>query len=380
MRVDDGARTDAGNASVLQRQESLVLSAVPLGTAVQTIADRAGLEVTFSDELIPSNASVSMKADDITVATALVRVLSHTNIDVLVGEDGHLTLVPRGRQEMAADSSGVLTGSLTDADDGEPIPHASVAILGTDQIGVTDAHGRFLLAGLAAKSTTVRARQISYASTDTALVVLPGPAITTATIRLRRVPEPLRPVEVRARVPAPPALPPSARGYRLVQGPLMDTATGVLRTQYRRDRDRIDVSLTPYDTATPPRTTDDTVEVVRDDITLMYDSAIRLAKNNDARVERYVDREDDVHINGHTYRGWEARWAWESHLDRGTGCDIAFLQGSAPATSSCYQQSYATPHGLLRVSSQLKSYEGEATVIDIAAFANKVLAAITSQP
>ena len=47
--------------------------------------------MTFSDEIIPSNASVSMKADDVTVAAALVRVLSHTNIDVLVGEDGHLT-------------------------------------------------------------------------------------------------------------------------------------------------------------------------------------------------------------------------------------------------------------------------------------------------
>ncbi len=379
MRAEDGARLDVRNASVLQRQESLALISVPLGAAVQAIADQAGLEVTFSDELIPSGASVSMKADDVTVATALTRALSHTNLDVLVGGDGHLTLVPRGGQEVAVDSSGVLTGSLADAEDGEPIPHASVAIPGTDQIGFTDAHGRFLLAGLAAKSTLVRARQIGYATTDTAVVVLAGPAITTATIRLRRTPEPLRPVEVQGRAPAPPVLPASARGYRLAEGPVLDPTTGVLRSQYRRQQDRIEVSVTPYDTAAVPRTTDDTVQIVRDDIYVMYDSVTRLADNNDARVERYVDREDDVHINGHTYRGWVAHWAWEARLERDRGCDIVFVtQGRASTSSSCYQQNYATPHGLLRVRAQLGP-QG-ASIGELTAFSNEVLAAIVSQP
>ena len=346
-----------------------------------------------------------MKADDVTVATALTRVLSHTNLDVLVGEDGHLTLVPRRGQEAAGDSSGVLTGSLADAENGEPIPHASVAIPGTDQIGFTDTHGRFLLAGLAAKSTLVRVHQIGYAPTDTALLVLAGPAITTAMIRLRRIPEPLQPVEVQGRGPAPPVLPASVRRYRLAEGPVLDRTSGVLRSQYRRQQGRIDVSVTPYDTVAVPRTMDDTVQIVRDDIAFMYNSVRRLADNNDARVERYLDREDDIHISGHTYRGWVAHWSWETRLDhqRGcdtsfatqgsassscyqqslgheTGCDTAFVtQGSASTSSSCYQQNYATPHGLLRVSAKLGPL-GETSIGELARFSNELLAAIASQP
>ena len=162
VRAVDGARINARNAAVLQRQESLALMDVPVGTAVQAIADRAQLEVTFSNELIPSNASVSLKADDVTVAAALMHVLSHTKLDVLVGDNGHLTLVPRGGQEVAVDSSGVLTGSLANAENGEPIPDASIAIVGTDRIAFADAHGRFLLPGLAANRH--RSGRISWAT------------------------------------------------------------------------------------------------------------------------------------------------------------------------------------------------------------------------
>jgi hypothetical protein len=319
-----------------------------------------------------------MTADDVTVAAALMRVLSHTKLDVLVGDDGHLTLVPRGDQQVAVDSSGVLTGALADAENGEPIPDASIAILGTDRIGFTDAHGRFLFPGLPAKSTTVRANQLGYAPLDTALVVFAGPAITTVTVRLRRIPEPLPPVEVQAGTSPPAALPASARGYRLAQGPLLDARTGILQAQYRRGEGRIDVSLTPYDAPRALRTTDDTVQIVHDDIVVMYDSVIRIADNNDARVERYTDHEDDVHINGHTYRGWMSLWTWKSRDDRLDGCDAAFLKG-IPTGTECYQQSYATPHGLLRVCARLGPVEGGA-VVEFAAFASAIVSAIGSQP
>jgi hypothetical protein len=60
---------------VLQRRVSLTLIGIPLATAVKAIADRAGLELAFNAEAIPSGARVSMKADDITVGAAVRRRL-----------------------------------------------------------------------------------------------------------------------------------------------------------------------------------------------------------------------------------------------------------------------------------------------------------------
>ncbi len=158
----------------------------------------------------------------------------------------------------------------------------------------------------------------------------------------------------------------------------MDARTGILQAEYRQGQGSIDESLTPYDSAAAPRTTDDTIQIVHDDIVVMYDSVIQIADNNNARVERYTDHEDDVHISGHTYRGWMSLWAWKSRDDRLDGCDAAFLKG-IPTGTKCYQQSYATLHGLLRVCARLGPAEGGA-VIEFATFANAIVSAIGSQP
>jgi hypothetical protein len=57
---------------------------------------------------------------------------------------------------------------------------------------------------------------------------------------------------------------------------------------------------------------------------------------------------------------------------------VGFLkEGHIPTTWSCYQQSYATPRGLLRVSAQLSPRE---PVGELVALSNEVMMAIVSQP
>src|SRR5579862_3524139 len=53
VQASDGAHVDARTAPALQRRITLTLIGIPLGMAVQAIADRAGLEATFSPETIP---------------------------------------------------------------------------------------------------------------------------------------------------------------------------------------------------------------------------------------------------------------------------------------------------------------------------------------
>ncbi len=200
VRGSDGLRVDATDADVLHRRISLTLIGVPLGMAVQGIADRAGLEATFSTEIIPLGARVSMKADDVTVASALRWVLVNARLDVLLQADGHLTLVPRGNA-LPSDSSGVLTGVLVNDEDGHPVAYATAALIGSDKARFADASGRFRFAGLAPRNYRLRARQIGYSPADTTIAVSAGPATTTVTIRMHRAPALLRLVEVHGHHP-----------------------------------------------------------------------------------------------------------------------------------------------------------------------------------
>ena len=183
-----GRRIDAASAPVLQRRISLTLTEVPLGLAVQRIAARARVDVTFSTELIPTGARALIAADDVTVAAALTRVLAHTKTDVLLGEEGQLTLIPQADARIAVDSSGALTGTLIDADNDQPVPYGTVTLLGTDRVIFADASGGFRLLRLTPGTYVVRARQIGYAPRDTTVAVGETPVVTTLTLRLTRIP------------------------------------------------------------------------------------------------------------------------------------------------------------------------------------------------
>ena len=183
-----GRRIDAASAPVLQRRISLTLTEVPLGLAVQRIAARARVDVTFSTELIPTGARALIAADHVTVAAALTRVLAHTKTDVLLGEEGQLTLIPQADARIAVDSSGALTGTLIDADNDQPVPYGTVTLLGTDRVIFADASGGFRLLRLTPGTYVVRARQIGYAPRDTTVAVGETPVVTTLTLRLTRIP------------------------------------------------------------------------------------------------------------------------------------------------------------------------------------------------
>lgn len=101
-------------------------------------------------------------------------------------------------------------------------------------------------------------------------------------------------------------MPASVRGYRLVSGPVVDS-TGA-HFSYVRAEDRIEVSLSPYSPDTPLRGTSDTTNLVENDYAVMFDTLTDLAQQNDAKLRVFFDREDDVHVNGHTILGWATRW------------------------------------------------------------------------
>jgi hypothetical protein len=136
--------------------------------------------------------------------SAFIGVLSL--IAALPGRAGsHFQPVPSGmaagasRTAHADDSSGVVTGVMSDSDADHPVPYGTVAIVGTERAVFADAEGRFRLGGLASGTYIVRARQIGYAPKDTTVQVAPAPTVTVVTFHMHRIPALLKVVRIEGR-------------------------------------------------------------------------------------------------------------------------------------------------------------------------------------
>ncbi len=103
--------------------------------------------------------------------------------------------------ESGADSSGRLLGRVLYRDQGVGIPYGSVTLTPSGVSRFADSTGSFAFVHLVPGLYHVRARQIGFSPFDTTVQVLPGPAVTTVTLSLRRVAIRLEKVVVHARGP-----------------------------------------------------------------------------------------------------------------------------------------------------------------------------------
>jgi TonB-dependent SusC/RagA subfamily outer membrane receptor len=161
----NGARVDVRNASALRRRVSLTLIDVPLGDAVHAIARQAGLDLTYSTELIPVGARVSLRADDITVVAALTDILVDAGLDVELTGATRLTLVRRWAAvsaERRQQGTATITGHVSDGALKTPLAQVTVRAEGTSASTSANADGRYVLDGLAPGTYRVTARRVGY--------------------------------------------------------------------------------------------------------------------------------------------------------------------------------------------------------------------------
>ncbi len=175
-----------------------------------------------------------------------------------------------------------------------------------------------------------------------------------------------------------PAMPGAVRGYRLVQGPVADSVAGSVDYRYARGDDSVDVTVIPYDTARGLRARDDTLDLLYTEYSIAFDTLYSLADRNRVKIKFYFHREDDLHVEGHTYRGYAMRWTWQSQDGRQSWCNGSFVMPTVDRQgASCYQQTYALPDGLLRVRAAFSIGEG-AVNGELHGLANELIAAIVS--
>src|SRR5688500_7371400 len=75
-----GEVIDASNAAVLRRRVSLGLERVPLAAALRAVARSANLQMSYNAAALPKGRVVSLRAQEITVVSALTEILLDTGL------------------------------------------------------------------------------------------------------------------------------------------------------------------------------------------------------------------------------------------------------------------------------------------------------------
>src|SRR2546429_3229728 len=164
---------DLARSAVLRRRLSLAFNGATLKQALAEISRQAGLSLVYADDVLPAGMLVNLRAERITVAAALTDVLLGAGVDIVFTPEGRATLVKRPEGEPVL-QLGTITGTVTAAGTGTPLPRAIVSVVGTSLSADADATGRYTLGGVPVGTQRVRARMLGYAPADTSVVVEEG--------------------------------------------------------------------------------------------------------------------------------------------------------------------------------------------------------------
>lgn len=185
---------DPSRTAVLQRRVSLELTAGTLREALRELARRADLEMIYSASVVPLERRVSIHARDLTVAAALMELLTGLSLDVAITRSGALALIPREERRRSpvavAGDSGAIVGRVSDSTSGLPIGGATVILEGTGKSVTTDAGGRYRFGELEDDTYIVRVRYIGYLPATRSVRIEAGREVT-ADVTLVKSPQQL---------------------------------------------------------------------------------------------------------------------------------------------------------------------------------------------
>lgn len=131
----------------LRNTISLDLSNVSVSEALFQIAQQADLEIAFDASSFDGDEAISIQNNNIRVADALETALSGTGFESVITNRREILLkekpVEAAPEEM--DLNVGVSGTVVDADTGEPLMGVTVFVVGTQTGTNTDANGRFSL-------------------------------------------------------------------------------------------------------------------------------------------------------------------------------------------------------------------------------------------
>jgi TonB-linked SusC/RagA family outer membrane protein len=176
---------DVRNAAVFRRQVVLALNGVTVAAAVDEIARRGNVQISFSPEALQATGMVSLSSSGITVGAALTAVLFDAGVDVQLARDGtNIALVPRRTSETVAaparrrQGTGTITGHVTDGALKAPLSEVAIRVEGMPLSTVANADGKYTIAGVAPGAYRVTARRVGYQSLTKDVTVTADQSVT----------------------------------------------------------------------------------------------------------------------------------------------------------------------------------------------------------
>ncbi len=160
---DRTERADARSFAVLRERVILRLHKATIPEALTALEEQTALRFAFNPSTLPSGASVSLDARDITVAAALTQILLDADVDVELTSYGLASIVPRVREKSDREPrTGTVVGRVIDAKTGKPISYATVSVEGTGLIATTTDSGGFRLKRVPFGTHTITVRRLGY--------------------------------------------------------------------------------------------------------------------------------------------------------------------------------------------------------------------------
>jgi outer membrane receptor protein involved in Fe transport len=161
----------AGSNAMLRRVVSLKVEQPTVGRLLDAIERQTGLQFYYGRDVLSPDRPVSLRADSITVAAALMGILVDAGVDVLVSRAGpQVALVKRPPLQLA--DTGAILGRVTAKAGNTPLVGATVVVEGTRHSATTGNDGRYRIPDVATGTYTVRARYIGYAPGSVSVTVV----------------------------------------------------------------------------------------------------------------------------------------------------------------------------------------------------------------
>lgn len=172
-----------------ERRIAISLNDVPLKTALREIARKSSININYNDADIPAARLTSIDASDVTALDALRMVLRGTGLAARASDSGISieqagTPMPRPSR---ADSTGSISGHVTDSTTGNAVQGARVTLERTNVAAVAADDGGFQIAEVAPGSYVVTARRLGYLPASRQITVSTG---SETVVNIRLVPAP----------------------------------------------------------------------------------------------------------------------------------------------------------------------------------------------
>ncbi len=194
-------------ASPLDQPARLTAEDVSLSDGLERLHASSGVPLAYSPEILPSDHVVSCDCADMTVGRALSTMLHGLSLASTV-LDGGVVLIAPAKPGTAASLiavgldgritavepilAGQISGRVTDAASGQPIPGVQIAVVGTGLGAMTLDDGRYAIANVPDGVHRVRTRRIGYTAEERSVTVAGADvtvdfALAAATVSLDEV-------------------------------------------------------------------------------------------------------------------------------------------------------------------------------------------------